>query len=274
MAWLNPRGTETENTRTRWGYSFQWTNGPLGHVTPEQMQPMKYSYDMLGEQALDRLNQMFPEVHSTASRIQENKSETHGSPVMEGITPKRDLFALLRDNASGDEILGRLWAEVNAVPSWVCWDQIARGQDCFYRYGGPVLTGLAFQSLLGGMGGTRVVEVLSRTGGFSTRVARKRLFETTQHLLQCTQSLDSIKPGGAGHASSVRVRLLHAAVRQRIMKLARQRPEYYNVEKLGVPINDLDCIGTISTFSATLIWLSLPRQGIWMRYGYLERRYL
>ncbi len=89
--------------------------------------------------------------------------------------------------------------------------------------------------------------------------------ETTQHILQCTQSLDSIKPGGAGHASSIRVRLLHAAVRQRIVKLAQQRPEYYNVEALGIPINDLDCIATIGTFSATLIWLSLPRQGIWMK---------
>jgi len=49
------------------------------------------------------------------------------------------------------------------------------------------------------------------------------------------------------------------------MKLAQQRPEYYDVEAWGIPINDLDCIATIGTFSATLIWLSLPRQGIWMK---------
>ena len=49
------------------------------------------------------------------------------------------------------------------------------------------------------------------------------------------------------------------------MKLTDQRPEYYDVKTFGIPINDLDCIATISTFSATLIWLSLPRQGIWMR---------
>ena len=88
--------------------------------------------------------------------------------------------------------------------------------------------------------------------------------ETTQHVLQCTQSLESIQPGGAGHASSIRVRLLHAAVRQRIMKLARQRPEYYDVNLWRIPINDLDCIATIGTFCATLIWISLPRQGIFM----------
>lgn len=48
------------------------------------------------------------------------------------------------------------------------------------------------------------------------------------------------------------------------MHLTRKRPEYYNVDAYGIPINDLDCIATIGTFSATLIWLSLPRQGIWM----------
>jgi len=49
------------------------------------------------------------------------------------------------------------------------------------------------------------------------------------------------------------------------MKLAKQRPDYYSVEKYGIPINDLDSIATIGTFSGTLIWLSLPRQGIWLR---------
>ena len=51
------------------------------------------------------------------------------------------------------------------------------------------------------------------------------------------------------------------------MKLARQRPEYYDVGAWGIPINDLDCIATIGTFSATLIWISLPRQGIFMTQG-------
>ena len=54
------------------------------------------------------------------------------------------------------------------------------------------------------------------------------------------------------------------------MNLVKQRPSYYDVDKWGVPINDLDSIATITTFSATLIWLSLPRQGIWMRQQEIE----
>ncbi len=94
------------------------------------------------------------------------------------------------------------------------------------------------------MGAAHVTEVLARTRGFSTKVAKGRLYETTQHILQLTQSLDSIKPDGAGQQSSIRVRILHAAVRHRIMKLASEKPAYYSVEEFGVPINDLDSIGT------------------------------
>jgi hypothetical protein len=53
-------------------------------------------------------------------------------------------------------------------------------------------------------------------------------------------SLDSIKPGGDGMVSSVRVRLLHSTVRKRILKLAEAKPEYYDVDKYGIPVNDLD----------------------------------
>ena len=113
--------------------------------------------------------------------------------------------------------------------------------------------------------GYRVAEVLSRTWGFSIEKIRRRLLETTQHTLECTSSLESIKPSGAGFASSLRVQLLHASVRQRIIQLTAARPSYYSVEKNGVPVNDLDCIGTIVDMSATIIWQSLPRQGIYLR---------
>jgi hypothetical protein len=252
-----------------WGYEFEWTEN---HLTPEQSEPLKHSYDKLAEECLDRLNAISPPPKGQLPRNSNQQipqTEVKGATEekKEGlpIPPQRDLYALLRDNHESDPKLAELWKEVNTIPEWVDWEQIERGQDVFYRYGGPALTGLTYQSLLGGMGAARVVETLARTGGFSTKVARRRLFETTQHILQCTRSLDSLKPGGEGHASSIRVRLLHAAVRQRIMKLANQRPSYYNVEEWGIPVNDLDQIATIGTFCATLIWLSFPRQGIFLR---------
>ena len=247
-----------------WGYTFEWTED---HLTPEQAEPLKHSYDVLAEECLNRLNEISPPESAALPRSnsqdtpKEQDSKNKDGPTIS----HRDLFALLRDHHEEDPKLSQLWEEVNTVPEWVDWEQIQRGQDVFYRYGGPALTGLTYQSLLGGMGAARVVETLARTGGFSTKVARRRLFETTQHILQCTRSLESLQPGGDGHASSVRVRLLHAAVRQRIMKLAKQRPGYFNLEEWGVPVNDLDSIATVGTFCATLIWVSFPRQGLFLR---------
>jgi hypothetical protein len=249
-----------------WGYEFEWTDE---HLTIEQSERLKHSYDVLGEECLDRLNAISPPVNNALPRnngqqptsLDETTEEKKDSlPI-----PQRDLYALLKEHHATDPKLSQLWEEVNTVPPWVDWAQIERGQDVFYRYGGPALTGLTYQSLLGGMGAARVVETLARTGGFSTKVARRRLFETTQHILQCTKSLESLQPGGAGHASSIRVRLLHAAVRTRITKLANQRPSYYNLEEWGIPVNDLDQMATIGTFCATLIWISFPRQGIFLR---------
>jgi len=264
MAWLNPFRRTDRNTRTCWGYTFQLTPE---HLTAEQAEPLKYSYDVLGEECLKVLNEISSPAPGSSRSSNDSKDAETNRPPSRSKPPshQQDLYLLLKDHVDQHEKLGELWDQVTNVPDWVDWDQIGRGQDVFYRYGGATLTGLAYQSLLGGFGANRVVEVLARTGGFSVKVARRRLFETTQHILECTKSIDSIKPGGAGFASSLRVRLLHAAVRQRIMKLAESRPEYYSVEEYGIPINDLDCIATIGTFSGTIVWLSLPRQGIWLR---------
>ena len=121
---------------------------------------------------------------------------------------------------------------------------------------------LLFKSLLGGMGASRVVETLARTGGFGVQVTRRRLLETFQHFMEVIEDLDSVKPGGKGFVSTVRVRLLHASVRRRVLELEKERPGYFDVQKLGIPINDLHSIGTICVYSCSLIWLALPRQGV------------
>ncbi|PSN63536.1 hypothetical protein BS50DRAFT_499655 [Corynespora cassiicola Philippines] len=265
MAFSNPFRTRTSNTKHCWGYSFEWTED---HLTLEQTEPLKHSYDVLAEQCLERLNAISPprkDVLTRSNSEQAQSMQTESEMKEEPLNPQRDLYTLLRDHHRSDPTLAELWEEMNTIPAWVDWAQIERGQDVFYRYGGPALTGLTYQSLLGGMGAARVVETLARTGGFSTKMVRRRLFETLQHILQCTKSLESLQPGGEGHAASIRVRLLHAAVRQRIMKLAKQRPSYFNIDEWGIPINDLDQIATVGTFCATLIWVSFPRQGIFLR---------
>ena len=128
MSWPNPLRKSDAHTRTVFGYTFQLTKH---HLTPDQMEPMKQSYDMLGEQALERLDTISPPLRCAPRR---NPIKDEAKPVLKstGEQPpegKRDLYILLRQHAVSDEVVGRLWAEVNTVPSWVCWDQIARGQS-------------------------------------------------------------------------------------------------------------------------------------------------
>ncbi|KAK0705373.1 hypothetical protein B0H67DRAFT_557994 [Lasiosphaeris hirsuta] len=290
-----------ENSKRVWGYEFEWT---VHHLTPEQMCPLMFSYDKLADDCLDRFDELTTSLDTRSITLKDNGvanpdsgTDPSSHPPPDGKEKKKgcphpDYYTLLRNHHSSDPTLDRLWTEVTTVPDWVDWTEIERGQKVFYRYAGPATVALTFHSLLGGMGSRRVVETLARTGGFGINVARRRLLETFQHILDVTQSIGSIQPPGVGanttepedssgpggkgedkesadikergkgFASTLRVRFLHASVRRRILRLARESPSYYSVEKHGIPISDLDCIGTALTFSAALIFISLPRQGI------------
>ncbi|KAI1431814.1 hypothetical protein GGR50DRAFT_677685 [Xylaria sp. CBS 124048] len=262
-----------------WGVWFKWTDG---HLTPKQLGPLIYSYDTIATEAAESLYGIAPPSHDTSAK---NEGSPQDIKPEDEKTTRRDMYELMQEYASKDEKVGKLWAEINTVPEWVDWEQIERGQKIFFRYGGPAISSvrknstknrtkkakkiyslripqLTFLSLLGGMGSARTVETLDRTGGFDVKVVRRRLLETVQHTLNVHRD---IRPGGDGFKDSVRVRLLHASVRRRILQMASQQPGYYDTARSGVPINDLDSLGTINVFSAAIIWIGLPRQGIYMR---------
>lgn len=48
-----------------WGYTFEHTDE---HPTPEQYQPLKYTYDIIAEQVLDRLNVISPPIQKKLPR--------------------------------------------------------------------------------------------------------------------------------------------------------------------------------------------------------------
>lgn len=116
-------------------------------MTPEQMHPLKFSYDVLGEECLDRLDEISP---PTSGELPRNQSRIPSKGNGES-GPKRDLYSILKEHASEDAKLGELWEEVNTIPAWVDWDQIARGQDVFYRYGGAALTAVRPVPLVAGL---------------------------------------------------------------------------------------------------------------------------
>jgi hypothetical protein len=217
-------------------HRFTWTED---HIDEATLQNLQSEYDILG--------------NSTLERLQDIQLKTG----------QKDLFVTLRDNHSSDEILAAFWTETHTVPEWVDWAQIERGQRFFYKHMAANFVGFALQGFMGENTTTgSTAEVLVKTGGFSTRVLLRRLLETFQWLLQVTKDIGAIKPGGEGHTATIRVRLLHAAVRHRMMKLAASKNGYFDLQKHGVPINSADSMHSIATFGCNPIWLQLPRLGI------------
>ncbi|KAI0178012.1 hypothetical protein BJ166DRAFT_508533 [Pestalotiopsis sp. NC0098] len=225
-------------------YSFKWTSL---HLPRAETDPLRYQYDTLGASALAKLQ-----------AIAKSKGFTDDP------RKRPDLYQLLVDHHDTCDELREFWKQVHNVPDWVDWKQLERGQRFFYRYAAANLMGFALQGFVGeNSAASGVVEVLVRTGGFSTRVLLHRLLETFQWLLQVTECLSAIQPGGSGHIATIRVRLLHTSVRQRILKLVEGRPKYFDVQKHGVPVNTLDSIHSIATFCCNHMWLQLPRMGVY-----------
>lgn len=226
-------------------YAFQWTDL---HPTSSELEPLRHQYDELGSEVVNILHDI----------VKKRRDETPGqaaAPV--------DLYASLQEHHADDEVLDKFWKQIHDVPDWVDWEQLRRGQKFFYRYAPANLMGFALQGFMGeNSAAAGVVEVLVRTGGFSTRKLLYRLFETFQFVLQVTESLEAVQPGGVGHNAAIRVRLLHSSVRERIRKLIKTRPEYFDSKNFGEPINTLDSIHSIAVFCCNHSWLQLPYMGV------------
>lgn len=230
--------------------------------TPDKAPQSPYYAFRLGQHHpsqtdIDRLKQRCDSIADAALvRLQECSKDVP-------IGTRLDLFALLEEHHNDHDCLSDLWSEVYHVPDWVHWPQLERGQKVFWRYGFANLIGFALQGFMGGNAATPgMAEVLVRTGGFSANVVLRRALETFQGLLQVTRSLQDLKPNGAGHTSLIRIRLLHASVRQRILKLCESDPSYFDVDRYGIPINACDDVHTIALFACNPLWVELPSMGL------------
>ena len=140
-----------------------------------------------------------------------------------------------------------LFEHVDHVPDWVDWDQLERGAIAYWRSG--FFTGLALQcaSLAAGYQSSSAIMPLIITGRLVARAERRKQ-ETGRWVLQAS------RPGGMrrfeqGFAYTVRVRLVHAFVRRKLM----QMPEW-DYQAWGAPINLTDTsYGICGEFSSVAI---------------------
>lgn len=155
-------------------------------------------------------------------------------------------MATMVDNDELPEVIPevlRAYLDETKPPTTYDDRQVELGAEVFAAYGPEIMLILACYSLPASYAAAKGVQVLHRTGFLNERPNR-RLVETVQFVI------DVMSPGGLGSdgygiRTAQKVRLMHASIRHLILN-NKENP--WNPE-WGVPINQEDLAGTLSTFT-------------------------
>lgn len=134
--------------------------------------------------------------------------------------------------------LAALVGPLAELPGWVDPDRLRRGAVAYWRPGAGALSlSLTCGALAYGYQSASLSRPLAATGRLE-KMAPRRIAETARWVLAVTTP-GGMLPGGEGHASSVRVRLVHALVRRHLLKTGD-----WDVANWGVPISASDAAST------------------------------
>jgi len=143
----------------------------------------------------------------------------------------------------------RYMSQSSILPSWANLEQMRHGGQLFARYGPEMVLMLFGASLPLLYAAHPGCEVLMATRRMTHNVHR-RIIETGQFVIDVTEP-QAWEPEGRGLLTSQKVRLMHAAIRHYLTKDERWR-QHWRAE-WGTPICQEDLVGTMLTFSVTII---------------------
>lgn len=176
----------------------------------------------VGDEAADRLVEWMLQAGMTETRPLFERALSRGiAGVPDAPAPLREFFEV-----------------VEAVPEWVDWDLIRRGERAMRRGGADGMYIARDVSLLGGYQFSGFNKTLVRTGALE-KGSNKRFAETMQWAMDVI-SENGMDPGGVGYRSTLRVRLIHAMVRRHVAAM----PDWRGAE-WGLPINQTDMAATL-----------------------------
>ncbi len=153
--------------------------------------------------------------------------------------------------------LQKLFADLDRRPAWVDENQLRRGAVAMWRAGALVPIVFAYSTVAAGF----IEPSGSRPVLFSGRLMNKA--RLGQRLLESFRFIaNAYTPGGmdrfeAGFKLTVRVRMIHAAVRYAVGRTAEWRWNEW-----GVPINNLDAMNTQAGQFSVQVIDSLAKAGI------------
>lgn len=142
------------------------------------------------------------------------------------------------------EPLRSFFALVETPPVWVNWERVRRGQGVLRSEGADGIYLARDVSLLGGYQFSGFNKTLLRTGALE-KGSNQRFAETFQWALDTIQE-GGLDGRGVGYQSTLRVRLIHAFVRNHVSAMADWREGDW-----GLPVNQTDMAATVlGTFIA------------------------
>lgn len=143
------------------------------------------------------------------------------------------------DGGHDDGPVGALLAPLREdLPGWVDLDLVDAGAVATWRIGSvPLFFALTYGSLAFGYQSARLSRPLAMTGRLE-QMAGRRLGETSRWYVAAT-SPGGMRPGNEGWRQTVRVRLVHALVRDHLSRSPKWDHDAY-----GTPINAADGFAT------------------------------
>jgi hypothetical protein len=140
------------------------------------------------------------------------------------------------------EVLRRFIQAVERTPDWVDQAQLAQGARFIQSTGQYGMLVLRDAGLMAGYQASAINQTLVMTGSLQ-RGAQRRVAETTSWWLDCIAD-GGLHRHGSGFKTTLRVRAMHALVRQNLLR----RPDWNSAE-YGLPINQVDMQATYLGFS-------------------------
>lgn len=197
--------------------------GLLGLGEPDQDQWRRLGERLtVGDEAADRLVEWMLQAGMAETRPLFERAAARGiAEITDAPAPLREFFEL-----------------VEAVPDWVDWDLVRRGERAMRRSGADGMYIARDVSLLGGYQFSGFNKTLVRTGALE-KGSNKRFAETMQWAMDVI-SENGMDLGGVGYRSTLRVRLIHAMVRRHVAAL----PDWRGAD-WGLPINQTDMAATL-----------------------------
>jgi hypothetical protein len=131
-----------------------------------------------------------------------------------------------------------LFADIEQDPSWLDQALVELGARTFRRYGSAVFRFAGALTLMA-YAENSVAKPLVLTGAYTGGSTKHRFLETAAFWIDVTEP-GGTRPGAAGRAAALRVRIMHVFVRKRLLA----HPEW-NLEAWGAPISQADALLTL-----------------------------